>query len=206
MFARRMIPVALFTTMALVIPVRAQSVQPTKVAVANTAMIFSQMQETKDLTVKLNNDARTLNAEDQRRKTELENFRSTRDQFKPDSSQWTDANQKYLKAAVDYRSWQELTQLDLTRQQKLQTKQIFDEIRAACQDIAKQMGYDLVVAQQSPELVNSIEDPNVNINQFRLLVTQYNVLYASSTVDITDKVVAALDAKYKSTNPAPPAK
>ncbi|HWB53476.1 MAG TPA: OmpH family outer membrane protein [Tepidisphaeraceae bacterium] len=205
MYSRRMIPVALLAMVAIAMPVRAQGIAPTKVAVANTAQIFSQLQEVKDLTVKMNNDQRSLQADEQRRKADLENLMNTRNQFKPDSDQWSDANQKYIKAAVDYRSWAELTQIDQQREAKLHMSQIFSEIQQEATALAKQMGYDIVLSQQAPDLAPAIEDPQVSFQQFRGLVTQYKVLYAGSAVDISDKIVTALDATYKSRTSSAPA-
>lgn len=200
---RRMIPVGFLAVIAATIPVCAQSASPTKVAVANTMSIFGQLQEVKDLNVKIANDQRTIQAEAQRRKADLENLMNTRNQFKTDSQQWSEANQKYIKAAVDDRSWEELTNIDELRQAKAQTRQIFTEIQQAAADTAKQMGYDLVLSEQAPELAEAIDDPQVTIQQFRGLITQTNILYAGSTVDISDKIVTALDAKYKSAGSAP---
>jgi Skp family chaperone for outer membrane proteins len=203
MSIRRIIPVGFLTMMAVALPLRAQSAVPTKVAVANTIAIFGQIQEVKDLNVKLNNDQRTLQAEADRRKADLENLMNTRNQFKPESQQWSEANQKYIKAAVDFRSWGELTQIDQLHQAKLQTKQVFDEIQAEATDMAKQMGYDLVISQQAPDLAGTIDDPQVTIQQFRSEIAQFNVLYAGPTVDISDKIVTALDAKYKNSGASP---
>lgn len=205
MFVRRMIPVTMMAMLAFSIPVHAQSAQPAKIAVADTGMIFRQMQETKDLTVQFNNQTRSLKATAQQRQTDIENLRNTRDQFKADSSQWTDANEKLLKAAVEDQSWLQLSQIDLARKQKLRTKQVFDKIQAECAAVAKQMGYDIVIAKQMPELMNSLEDPKVSVNEFLSQMAQYNVLYAAPSVDITDKVIAALDANYRSSGAAAPA-
>lgn len=203
MLVRRMIPAGLLAALALSVPVQAQNA-PTHIAVANTAQIFNQIQEFKDLKVTWQNENRSIQATDQQKKTELENLQNSRDQFKTSSQQWNEANEKFLKAEVDYRSWATLMQLDQGRKQKLKIKEVFDEVQAATGEVAKQLGYDLVLAQQSPDLVNEIENPNETVAQFLPSVAQYNVLYASSTVDITDKVVTAMDAKYKSAgNPTP---
>ncbi|HEY1684427.1 MAG TPA: OmpH family outer membrane protein [Tepidisphaeraceae bacterium] len=202
MLIRRLIPVGLLALVATALPVSAQTAAPTKIAVANATSIFGQLQEVKDLQVKLTNEQRTITAEAQRRKADLDNLANTRSQFKMDSQQWSEANTKYNKQAVEDQAWADLTKMDELRQAKLQTKQIFDEIQAEAGDVAKQAGFDMVLCQNSPDLTNLIEDPQVNLNQFQAAVRSNNVLFANNTVDISDKIVTALDAKYKSSGGA----
>jgi hypothetical protein len=67
------------------------------------------------------------------------------------------------------------------------------------------MGFDVVLSEQTPDLAPAIEDPQITLQQFRGLVSQYNVLYASNAIDVSDKIVTALDAKYKSESGGTPA-
>jgi Skp family chaperone for outer membrane proteins len=171
-----------------------QQGQPTRVAVADPARIFNDMQETKDLKSRLEAERNNLAAEEKNRRQKLQDLEAARNLLKPDSQQFADANKQLLQAAIEFETWGKLTQNDVQRNQKQQMRSLFDKITAAAGEVAKQKGYDVVIADQRPDLA-SIEQ--LNVNQLRDLINQRNVLYANPTIDITNDVIAALDAQHK---------
>ncbi|HMB96059.1 MAG TPA: OmpH family outer membrane protein [Tepidisphaeraceae bacterium] len=179
----------LFTTAAL-------SAQTPKIAVANPAKIFNEIQETKDLQAKLADDLKTLQATDHEKSTKVKDMQANRDTLKPDSPQYNDINKQLMQATVEYEVWSRLQQADVQRQQKLQIKNLFEKITAATGDIAKQRGIDLVIAENKPEFPDNIDQ--INADNLRMLISQRNILYDSGTLDISNEVIAAMDAKYKS--------
>ncbi|MGH7215231.1 MAG: OmpH family outer membrane protein, partial [Tepidisphaeraceae bacterium] len=115
--------------------------------------------------------------------------------LKPDSPQYGDRNKELLQAAVDLKVWGELMQQDLQRSQKQQMKSLFEKIEEAITEVAQQKGVDLVIAEQRPELPESIDQ--ISVDQLRMLINQRNVLYATPKADISNEVIALLDSKYK---------
>src|SRR5271154_2701472 len=73
-----------------------------KIATVNAARVFNEIQETKDLKSKMENDQKTLQAQDLDKKTKLKDLQSARDALKPDAPQYDKANQDLMQAAVDY--------------------------------------------------------------------------------------------------------
>ena len=124
----------------------------------------------------------------------LQDLEAARNLLKPDSQQFADANKQLLQAAIEFETWGKLTQNDVQRNQKQQMRQLFDKITAAAGEVAEQKGYDVVIADQRPELGNIDQ---LNVNQLRDLINQRNVLYANPSIDITNDVIAALDAQHK---------
>ena len=59
-----------------------------KIGVVNTARIFNEMQETKDLQAKLQQDRERLADEERQKRGHIQALRESRDQFKPDSPQY----------------------------------------------------------------------------------------------------------------------
>jgi Skp family chaperone for outer membrane proteins len=168
----------------------------TKIATANAAKIFNEMQETKDLKQKMENERKTLEATDKEKKDKINQLREGRDQLRPDAPQFQEQNQSYLKAQIDYKVWAEIQQQELGRAQKQQMKSLFDKITAAVTEVAKQKGIDLVIAEMRPDLPENLEQ--INVDQLRLLINQRDVLFANENVDISNDVIAVLDTKYKS--------
>ena len=109
-----------------------------------------------------------------------------------------------MQEAIQFDTWTKITQAQLQGQQKQQMKQLFDKIVDATSEVAQQQGYDLVLADQRPELPENLG--MINVEQLRQLLNQRNVLYETEKVDISSAVIANLDSKYKasggSTNPA----
>ena len=166
-----------------------------KIATVNAARVFNEIQETKDLKAKMENDQKTLQQQDLEKKTKLKDLQSARDALKPDAPQYSDANKALMQAAVEYEVWQRIQGADIQRVQKTQMIAIFNKITTTVTEVAQQKGLDLVLAEQKPEIPDNLDQ--INVDQVRLLINQRNVLYSTPAVDVSDAVIAAMDAKYK---------
>ena len=167
-----------------------------RVAMANPSRIFREMQETKDLQESLRSEGVKLTAEEKEKRAELQTLQNKRNQLKPDTPQWDEFNTDLMDAALEFRLWGEQTKAKAARTQKRQMKHLFEQIEQAIAEVAERDGYDLVVADQRPELPENLDE--INFDQLRALINSRNVLYASAKADISDQVIAMLDARYKS--------
>lgn len=193
----RILPTALavILLLSLALPAAAQ-----KVATANPARIFNEIQETKDLQAKFNADLGTLNEQRKAKELQINDTKAARDSLKPDTTQWAERNKELVRLAVEYKAWQEIVQADLERQQKMQMKAIFDRITETVGQVASSRGVDLVIAEVKPELPDNLDQ--VNTNDLRARLISRNVLFSQPQVDISNDVIAAMDAKYKGGAPA----
>ena len=192
----RIIPTALAVTLllSLALPAAAQT-STGKIATANPAVIFNQIQETKDLQAKFNADLGTLNDQRKQKELQINDTKAARDSLKPDTAQWAERNKELVRLAVEYKAWQEIVQADLERQQKMQMRAIFDRITETVGQVAASRQIDLVIAEVKPELPESLDQMNTNDLRARLI--SRNVLFSVPQVDISNDVIAAMDAKYK---------
>jgi Skp family chaperone for outer membrane proteins len=174
--------------------VNAQTAQ--KIAVANPAKIFNELQETKDLKAKMDDDGKTLQATDAEKRQKLKDLQAQRDTLKEGTPQYDDMNKQLMSASVEYEVWNRLQQAELQREQKTQIKTLFQKIATTTGEVAKQRGIDLVLAEQEPEFPDNIDQ--INTDQLRQLIAERNVLYDSGALDISNEVIASMDAKYKS--------
>ena len=188
----RIIPAALAAALllSLALPAMAQ-----KVATANPAHIFNQIQETKDLQAKFNADLGALNEQRKQKELQINDTKAARDSLKPDTAQWAERNKELVRLAVEYEAWQKIVQADLERQQKMQMKAIFDRITESVAQVAASRQIDLVIAEVRPELPDNIDQ--INTNDLRARLISRNVLFSTPQVDISNDVIAAMDAKYK---------
>ena len=169
--------------------------QDAKIGIVNPARVFAEMQETKDLKAKLENDRSALEKEVNARQQKVKDLQAARDLFKADQPQYQEADQKFMTEAIQYDTWQKITQAQLQGQQKQQMKTLFDKIVAATGEVAQAKGLEIVFADQRPEMPDSLT--GLTVEQLRAMLNGRNILYSSDKVDLNSAVIAALDAKYK---------
>lgn len=172
--------------------------QAQKIAIANAAKIFQEVQEVKDLRTKLEAQKKKLDDEKLLRQQKLRELQNTRDALKADSPAFAEKNRELMQGAVEYQVWERMATADSDREQKQQMLSIYNRITTTIQEVAASKQIDIVLAEQRPELPDAAALEQVNLDQLRALIISRNVLFASGSVDVTNDVVAAMDAKYKS--------
>jgi Skp family chaperone for outer membrane proteins len=192
MIASRFLVPALLTALVLPAVASAQS----KVAVANPVRIFSELDETKDLKQKLENERRTLAATEKDKQEKIQSLESQRNALKPDAPQWADKNREWQNAVIEYQVWSQVVQADFQRSQKTQMRVLFGKIEDGVRAVATSRGYDIVISDQRPEFPENLDQ--INLDQLRQLINQRNVLFNKPEVDITAEVIAQMNQKYKS--------
>lgn len=201
--SKRFIPVTLLAlgvvgVIATVNPTSAQPAAapaPARVAIANPARIFNEMQETKDLKVKIENERKLLEDTERGKRAKLQQLQDELRLLNTTSPQYADKSRELTQAAIEFRSWGEITQQELQRTQRNQMKALFDKIQVATATVASAKGYDLVLADQRPDIPDNLEQ--LTVDQLRVLINQRNVLFANVSVDISADVIVQLDSDFK---------
>jgi Skp family chaperone for outer membrane proteins len=200
MFSRRSLCVLALSAVAFVLPARvAWAQEGPHIGIVNPAKNFNEMQETKDLKQKMESDRQAIQAEAKKRADDLEEAKKARALFTEGTDDFNKKNQEMIRKAVELQVWQEMIKADLARQQKTQMKNLFEKIEAATKEVAEAKKLDLVLVEQKIDLPS---DPNtmeqINVDQLRNLINQRSVMYSNGKFDITNDVLASVDAKYKS--------
>jgi Skp family chaperone for outer membrane proteins len=190
----RFTPLIAIAALCFALPAGAQQVA--KVATVNAAKVFQEIQETKDLKSKMENDQKTLQAQDLEKNTKIKDLQSARDALKPDAPQYDKANQDLMQAAIDYKVWQQIQGAHIAQMQKQQMLAIFNKITTAVSEVATAKALDLVIAEQKPEIPDNLDA--ISVDELRMRINQRNVLFSNPAVDVSNDVIAAMDAKYKS--------
>lgn len=168
---------------------------PARIAIANPARIFNDMAETNDLKARLEAERVRLEETERQKRQAIQALQERRAMLRPDSPQFADVNREFAQAAIEFEVWGRLTQADIQRNQRDQMRRLFDKIQTATARVAQQRGFDIVLADQRPELPENLEQ--LNVEQVRTLINQRNILFASPAVDLSADVTAALDAEYR---------
>jgi Skp family chaperone for outer membrane proteins len=85
------------------------------------------------------------------------------------------ARQEYFKRQMDMR-------------EQAAVEQVFKDVLKATSEVAKEKGLDIVFEKSEPDL------PAANNNELTLTISTHKVLYSSGCEDITDAVMAKVDA------------
>jgi Skp family chaperone for outer membrane proteins len=195
MFSRRSLCALVLSAAAVMLPARFASAQDgPHIGVVNPAKVFNEMKETKDLKQKMENDRQSIQAEAKRRAEDLDEAKQARALFTEGTDDFNKKNQEMIRKAVELQVWQEMIKADLARQQKSQMKNLFEKIEAATKEVATARKIDLVFVDQKSDWPDL---DSINVDQLRGLINQRNVLFNDGRFDITNEVLAAVDAKYK---------
>src|SRR5690606_36536189 len=73
-----------------------------KVGVANTARIFNEMQETRDLQQQLEQERLRMEDTVRQKREQIRTLQEARDQLKPDSPQYQERNRELIQATVEF--------------------------------------------------------------------------------------------------------
>lgn len=165
-----------------------------KIATADPVKIFKDLKETKDLADKMKQDTDNAEKESMLRKTQLNDIRQARDVFKPGTSGYNEQNQKYMQAALEMDTWGKIRGMNLANDQKLKIVYLYDKILQGIGKVAAQKKIDLVLAEQKPQLPESLDQ--VTADQLRAVLGARNILYGSATSDISSEVITSMDADY----------
>ena len=176
-----------------------------RVAVVNPARVFNEIEETKALQTRNNDEQKKIELASKEKAAAMSKLKTERDNsYKPDSQQFEDATLELARLTADYKVWAEFEKAKAEHNQKKQTKQLFDKIQVAISDVAKRDGVDIVISDTSERLPDDID--SMDVRALRAMILQKNVLFVSAKqgLDMTDAVILMLNAKAKAAGgPAP---
>jgi Skp family chaperone for outer membrane proteins len=187
----------LFPAMVLALllgPVAATQAQATKIAVVNPIRVFKTVKENEAVSRRLEGEMRSLSESVRAKQETARQIKTELDTLKPDSPQYAEKRQQMIRAAGAAKMEQELAKLQANTLEVTGTLALHDKISAAVAEVAKEKGVDLVIVQLNPEVPASGE--GLTTNQLNELLLRRNVVYAGPNVDITDAVIAKMDAQF----------
>src|SRR5580698_7845675 len=144
------------TLVAAHAPARADDVV-LKIAICNPLKIATQLQEYKDMVEKVKADSTNLEAQLEQRKEKIKSMGDELKLLLPDSPQYAEKNNDLIQYQIETEVWTKMQQIDQTRKQKTNTKALFDKIQATIGQIAKDRGFNLVLADHSADIPDDLD-------------------------------------------------
>ena len=195
--------VSLAATMVLVSVAQtagAQTDPQTKVAIVNVAMASESYAKTTDLEAQFEQLRTKYRDEINAKRDRLERgIKALREEFKPGTAEFDQRQQELAQLEWELKYYQEMEGAKLERSLAASLRQIFADIQRTVGQVAQERGCDVVLA--ADELPSDTPDTT---NMARQQILLQKVLYWSPRVDLTQEVVARLNAQYQATRPATP--
>ena len=162
--------------------------------VCNPHLAFRQYQKVNDMRTQLQSRGEQLRqdfaAREQRVLKQKEELAASL--FVPGSQEYERMYEDLVKSSIETKTFREISQSELTRQDMLITQTGYEDIYAAITEVAKNKQLTIVLAQDEFSLASARPEELMN-----KIYTRRPVLYADQSLDITAEVVGLLNSKYK---------
>ena len=172
-----------------------QGTTSVNVAVVNLPIVSERYQKTADLEAEFEGVRAKLNEQRNAMQAKLDRMaRSLQEELKPGTEAYTKRLKELAMQEAELKWFVESESKNVEQGLADSLRTIFEDITAVVGDLAKERGIDVVLASdQLPP-----QGP-VAPNQVRQQILLQKVVYWSPRVDITDEVVARLNARYQKT-------
>jgi Skp family chaperone for outer membrane proteins len=108
--------------------------------------------------------------------------------LKPGSADYLSGMKDVFEKQGSLQAKQEYFKRQMDMREQMLIEQLFKDVVKATGEIAKEKGLDMVLEKSEPEL------PAANSNELTLTISTHKVLYSAGCEDITDAVMAKVDA------------
>jgi Skp family chaperone for outer membrane proteins len=108
--------------------------------------------------------------------------------LKPGSADYLSDMKDVLEKQGSLQAKQEYFKRQMDMREQAVIEQLFKDVINATAVVAKEKGFDMVFEKSEPDL------PAANSNELTLTISTYKVLYNAGCEDITDAVMAKVDA------------
>lgn len=163
-----------------------------RTACIDVVKALNEYQRQKDLEDEFGQKGQALNAENVRRRNEIDQFQKTVDAMTDTDPTYMDKSRQLLSMQIAYKNWFDATQADMARETGVWRMRLYRDLLEAAKTIATKQGYDVVLYKDEFEIKNF--EPDAVANQIR----GRKVLFVASQVDITQAVTDQLNEQYRS--------
>ena len=171
----------------------------TKAAVVNVAGVSEKYAKTADLEAQFDAVRRKLNQERDAMKEKIEKAnRSLQEELKPGTDEYRARRKQIALMEAELQWFVESEGQKVEKALAESLRSIYGDIQTVVREIAQEKKLDIVLA--ADQLPAETPDSATQVRQHILL---QKVLYWNPSVDITDEVITRLNARYKTSAPAP---
>jgi len=163
----------------------------TKTAVVNVSKVFTEYERSKQANDQLRKHQEQIEAKLKDMRDRIEALQAELANFNPESKDYFERQEKLLNLTVEFDVYKKVRVEETAREMRQMTEEIYAEILATIEELAKEQGYDLVLFQED------IEIKSEKLAEVRDKIMQRKVLYASSQINLTDTVLNQLNQSFR---------
>lgn len=166
--------------------------QPPKVAVVNTRYVLQKTKKYAEFVEKMQAEASEISQELKNLSDEIKKGEKALETRVKGSSDYLEMAQGLMEKEASLRARKEFQQNLMTLKEKQWTETMYEKVHQVIAEIAKKEGITLVL-DGNPELSREIPAPSPQ--ELVLTIRTRKVLYFADTIDITEMVLAKIDAE-----------
>jgi len=177
----------------------ADAARPAKVGVVDLTRVFESSDRAKELNQEAVEMMRQYSARLNSSKERVRELSSSAAEFAMGTPQRQEQEKKLEEAVKTARLLQQEAYSKENSARVRNTMAVYQDVNVAAEAVARKRGLDLVLRQRSLPRHTEEEMENMPINALILEISQRTALYQSPEMDVTDDVIAELNAAYAKT-------
>ena len=165
-----------------------------KIGIVSVRKIFNECKRSSAYRDTVGEQRREMEAELDKLNKEIELDKAGLKTLKPDSADYLATMKDVLTKTSSYEAQQKFYQQQLTLGEQRWIEALYQDVIRATANVARAKGLDLVLEKSEPEL------PAESGNELTLAISSHKVLYDAGCTDITEEVMAKVDAEVAGDN------
>ena len=159
-----------------------------RIAVVSIRRVFGQCKRNAQYREKTNAEQAGIMTELERLSADIESEKAGLKTLKEGSSDYLEAMKRILNRQASLQAMQQFHKQQIDIQDKQFTERLYQDILRTVEEIARDKGIDMVFDKDEPQL------PAPTANELMMTVRTHKLLYSEGCIDITEQVLARLDA------------
>lgn len=127
----------------------------------------------------------------EKRRQRIESYEQEFELYEPGSAKWEELMQEQQLEVLEYQAAVEYRNLKAAREESKGMRRVYENIRSAVTVLAKENGWDYVFVNDAA--VAFPEGDNVDMG---VQISNRRMLYANSTMDVTDTIIEYMNASF----------
>lgn len=164
-----------------------EEIAPARIAVASVRRILENSRKNAQWEANARAEGEKIRAELEKLSKELQAIEADMATRKVGSSDYLNLMRQGTEKQAMLEAKDKFYQQELTLKQQQRIEQLYQEIIVAISNVAKEKGFDLVIAKED------FQFPSTSLRELTLVIQTSKVLYNAEHMDITNEVLAVLD-------------
>lgn len=166
------------------------------VATVDLVQVFNEYELSKTVNQKIQQMNASIEQELKQRLKEIEAEQAALDAFSPDSKEFFQRISKINKMEAEFQAYKAFQEAEIRRNHARWFLRTYDKVKEEIAEVAEKHGVQVVLSREDVQL------PLLEPNAMRERILDRKVLYASSSLDLSDAVLTSLNKKFEASGGA----